>query len=66
MSSSCCRAPVGADMRFFESLSAALAELEARGLDKIIMDFSVSSKKAVYDRLLAQAAKISSLRGSDG
>lgn len=60
---SCCRAPVGADAKFFEKLASVLTELEGRSSDKVLMDLSVSTKKVVLDRLLAQADRILILIG---
>lgn len=59
----CCRAPVGGDMKFFEELGSVLSVLESRGSDRVLMDLSVSTKKVLYERLLAQAERISSLMG---
>jgi hypothetical protein len=50
-------------MKFFEDLSTALTKLESRGSDRVLMDMSVQTKKAVYDKLLAQAKRISNLLG---
>lgn len=50
-------------MKFFEGLDSALSTLENRGSDRVLMDMSVATKKAVYDKLLAQAQRISSLLG---
>jgi len=50
-------------MKFFESLDSVLKTLEGRGSDRILMDMSVSTKKAIYTRLLAQAERVRSLTG---
>lgn len=50
-------------MKFFENLASVLKELESRGSDKILMDLSVPTKKAVLDSLLSQAKRISGLTG---
>lgn len=60
---SCCRGPVGGDMKFFNSLDEVLKDLENRASDKLMMDLSVSTKKSILDRLLQQAERISSLKG---
>ncbi len=60
--STCCRGgPVGEDLKFFESLSNVLSQLENRSSDKLLMDMSVATKKSVLDRLVAQAERISGL-----
>lgn len=59
---SCCRGPVGGDMKFFDSLSTVLDALEARGSDKLMMDMTITTKRKVYERLIAQAQRLSDSR----
>ena len=50
-------------MKFFDSLSSVLSDIENRSSDRILMDMSVSTKRILYEKLLAQAKRISSLIG---
>lgn len=56
--SECCRAPLGEDMKLFESMKEVLSSLENRGTDKIIMDISVGSKRELYLRLVSLSQRI--------
>tara|TARA_R100000656_G_scaffold104176_1_gene76207 strand:+ start:248005 stop:248196 length:192 start_codon:yes stop_codon:yes gene_type:complete len=59
---SCCRASqVGADKQALDALRAAVEALESRSDDKIRQDMSMVIKKSLYDRLLAQAVRVTKL-----
>lgn len=56
----CCRAPVGGDVKLFDSLREVLSSLEGRESDRIIMDMSLPAKRALYARLIAVSERIAS------
>lgn len=60
----CCRvSSTGEDKKLFDDLRSVLDRLELRPSDKVMMDESVSTKLAVYRRLIAESNRISSLLG---
>jgi len=61
MAADCCRAPVGGDKKFLDSLASVLHELEARETDKLLMDLTVTTKRVLYERLISASARISRL-----
>ena len=61
----CCRAPVGADKKFLDALSEVLTEVENRPMDKIVMDLTVPTKRALYHRLVKVSERISFLLQKD-
>lgn len=58
---SCCRAPLGPDLQLFRDLESVLSRLESRPMDRVMMDLTVETKKAKYDRILAFADRVKSL-----
>lgn len=60
--SGCCRVrEVGSDKKIYDQLDAAIKALEERGTDVLIADISISTKKQVLQRLVAQAERLARL-----
>lgn len=52
---------MGKDKKFLDALSEALAELETRPMDKLVMDLTVPTKRALYVRLVSATQRVAML-----